>query len=94
MELDDVEGLDGDALAKVSKKKPVKVEESKSKKEHVNVVFIGHVGGFFDCFFGEVVRFDFTQGVLICRCRQIHHRWPNHVPHRDGRQADAGKVRA
>lgn len=50
MELDDVEGLDGDALAKVSKKKPVKVEESKSKKEHVNVVFIGHVGGFFDCF--------------------------------------------
>lgn len=43
MELDDVEGLDGDALAKVSKKKPIKVEESKSKKEHVNVVFIGHV---------------------------------------------------
>lgn len=43
MELDDVEGLDGDSLAKVSKKKLVKVEESKSKKEHVNVVFIGHV---------------------------------------------------
>lgn len=51
MELDDVEGLDGDALAKVSKKKPVKVEESKSKKEHVNVVFIGHVGEFLTVFF-------------------------------------------
>lgn len=29
------------------KKKPVKgAEETKSKKEHVNVVFIGHVGKF------------------------------------------------
>lgn len=43
MELDDGE-VDGDSVAKVSKKKPPKVEESKSKKEHVNVVFIGHVG--------------------------------------------------
>lgn len=42
MELDDGE-VDGDSVAKVSKKKIVKVEESKSKKEHVNVVFIGHV---------------------------------------------------
>lgn len=42
MELDDGE-VDGDSVAKVSKKKPPKVEESKSKKEHVNVVFIGHV---------------------------------------------------
>lgn len=42
MELDDGE-LDGDNVAKVCKKKPPKVEESKSKKEHVNVVFIGHV---------------------------------------------------
>lgn len=42
MELDDGE-LDGENVAKVAKKKIVKVEESKSKKEHVNVVFIGHV---------------------------------------------------
>lgn len=34
---------DGEAAAKVSKKKVFKVEENKSKKEHVNVVFIGHV---------------------------------------------------
>ena len=43
MELDDVEA-DGETAPKVSKKKPPKVEESRSKKEHVNVVFIGHVG--------------------------------------------------
>lgn len=42
MELDDGE-VDGENVAKVAKKKVVKVEESKSKKEHVNVVFIGHV---------------------------------------------------
>lgn len=42
MELDDGD-VDGDSVAKVSKKKVPKVEESKSKKEHVNVVFIGHV---------------------------------------------------
>ncbi|XP_055545874.1 eukaryotic peptide chain release factor GTP-binding subunit ERF3A [Wyeomyia smithii] len=42
MELDDVE-VDGESVVKVSKKKPPTVEESKSKKEHVNVVFIGHV---------------------------------------------------
>ncbi|XP_058824534.1 eukaryotic peptide chain release factor GTP-binding subunit ERF3A [Topomyia yanbarensis] len=42
MELDDGE-VDGENVVKVSKKKIPKVEESKSKKEHVNVVFIGHV---------------------------------------------------
>lgn len=42
MELDDGD-VDGENAVKVSKKKPPKVEESKSKKEHVNVVFIGHV---------------------------------------------------
>jgi len=26
------------------KKRPLKPEETKSKKEHINVVFIGHVG--------------------------------------------------
>ncbi|EDW04214.1 GH10109 [Drosophila grimshawi] len=33
----------GEATPKVSKKKIVKVEENRSKREHVNVVFIGHV---------------------------------------------------
>lgn len=32
------------AVVTVPKKKSPKPEESKSKKEHVNVVFIGHVG--------------------------------------------------
>lgn len=43
---DPEEEEDGDAedlLPKASKKKPSKVEENRSKKEHVNVVFIGHV---------------------------------------------------
>lgn len=29
---------------KIPKKKPPRVEDTRSKKEHVNVVFIGHVG--------------------------------------------------
>lgn len=45
MDIEDGEITDGDPLPKASsKKKPPKPEESKSKKEHVNVVFIGHVG--------------------------------------------------
>lgn len=43
-DIDEIEDVEGDATPKVSKKKPPKVEESRSKKEHVNVVFIGHVG--------------------------------------------------
>lgn len=35
---------ESEKIAKVIKKKLPKVEENKSKKEHVNVVFIGHVG--------------------------------------------------
>lgn len=44
-EMDLIEDGDeeGEAAAKVAKKKPLVVEENKSKKEHVNVVFIGHV---------------------------------------------------
>ncbi|XP_045535534.1 eukaryotic peptide chain release factor GTP-binding subunit ERF3A isoform X1 [Papilio machaon] len=34
---------DGEAAKKIPKKKPVRVEDTRSKKEHVNVVFIGHV---------------------------------------------------
>ncbi|GLV41871.1 eukaryotic translation release factor 3 [Carabus blaptoides fortunei] len=34
---------DEEETIKLPKKKPVKTEETKSKKEHVNVVFIGHV---------------------------------------------------
>lgn len=47
MEIDDSEVTEDDPLPKAStKKKPPKVEENRSKKEHVNVVFIGHVGEF------------------------------------------------
>ncbi|XP_055689314.1 eukaryotic peptide chain release factor GTP-binding subunit ERF3A [Lutzomyia longipalpis] len=44
-EAEDGEDADGesDVAPKQSKKKPQKIEENKSKKEHVNVVFIGHV---------------------------------------------------
>lgn len=45
MEIEDGELTEGDSLPKAStKKKPPKIEENRSKKEHVNVVFIGHVG--------------------------------------------------
>lgn len=45
MEIEDGDLAEGDVLPKAStKKKPAKVEENRSKKEHVNVVFIGHVG--------------------------------------------------
>lgn len=50
MDIEDGEMNDGDPLPKASsKKKPPKPEESKSKKEHVNVVFIGHVGELLLC---------------------------------------------
>ncbi|XP_011210584.1 eukaryotic peptide chain release factor GTP-binding subunit ERF3A isoform X2 [Bactrocera dorsalis] len=38
-----IEDVENDTTPKVSKKKTPKVEESRSKKEHINVVFIGHV---------------------------------------------------
>lgn len=49
LDIEDGEVAEGDALPKAStKKKPLKVEENRSKKEHVNVVFIGHVGKIVD----------------------------------------------
>lgn len=36
--------LGEDKKLKIIKKKSPAIEENKSKKEHVNVVFIGHVG--------------------------------------------------
>ncbi|KAM7353917.1 eukaryotic translation release factor 3 isoform 2-T2 [Cochliomyia hominivorax] len=42
-DIDENDDTEGEATPKVSKKKLPKVEESRSKKEHVNVVFIGHV---------------------------------------------------
>lgn len=43
--MEDGEATEGDPLPKAStKRKPPKIEENRSKKEHVNVVFIGHVG--------------------------------------------------
>lgn len=45
MDVEDGEATEGDPLPKATtKKKPPKAEENRSKKEHVNVVFIGHVG--------------------------------------------------
>lgn len=45
VETEDGEVTEDDPLPKAStKKKPPKAEENRSKKEHVNVVFIGHVG--------------------------------------------------
>lgn len=48
---------DGEAAKKIPKKKPPRVEDTRSKKEHVNVVFIGHVGEFLlkiFCFLAEL----------------------------------------
>lgn len=42
-EAEDLDGENGNVVLAAKKKLP-KVEENKSKKEHVNVVFIGHVG--------------------------------------------------
>jgi len=39
----DIDGEEDEEVPKAIKRKPPKPEESKSKKEHVNVVFIGHV---------------------------------------------------
>lgn len=40
---EELDGENGNAVVVTKKKSPV-AEECKSKKEHVNVVFIGHVG--------------------------------------------------
>lgn len=45
---------DGELTKKIPKKKPPRVEDTRSKKEHVNVVFIGHVGKFY--FFSIAIR--------------------------------------
>jgi hypothetical protein len=79
MDIDDGDATEGDALPKAStKKKPPKVEENRSKKEHVNVVFIGHVGEF-----GKkcaVSLATLTQPFCLpFRCWQIHNRRTNHV---------------
>ncbi|EDW76509.2 uncharacterized protein Dwil_GK15498 [Drosophila willistoni] len=42
-EVEDAEFSEGGATPKANKKKVIKVEENRSKREHVNVVFIGHV---------------------------------------------------
>lgn len=42
--MEEIEEVEGEAIVKIPKKKSPKAEESRSKKEHVNVVFIGHVG--------------------------------------------------
>jgi peptide chain release factor subunit 3 len=41
---DELEEEDGEETVVKPKKRVAKTEETKSKKEHINVVFIGHVG--------------------------------------------------
>lgn len=42
---EDIEEEEEELVVK-PKKRPAKAEETRSKKEHINVVFIGHVGKF------------------------------------------------
>lgn len=68
-EADDLDGENGNAPVAVKKKLP-KVEENKSKKEHVNVVFIGHVGKcraiIRDCHLSDLA----TKCISICACNK------------------------
>lgn len=48
VESDPEEAADVEAAPKI-KKKPPKAAENKSRKEHINVVFIGHVGKIYCC---------------------------------------------
>jgi len=43
---DEDEDAEGEEVVARIKKKPARPEETASKKEHINVVFIGHVGKF------------------------------------------------
>lgn len=74
---------EGDALPKPStKRKPPKVEESCSKKEHVNVVFIGHVGESRELTFLNIHVLNLSSN----RRRWKIHNWrSNHVANGNGR---------
>ena len=81
MEIEDGESVEGDVLPKAStKKKPAKVEENRSKKEHVNVVFIGHVGELEDGDCGRELHANLT----LSRRWKINNRRTNHVTNRNG----------
>lgn len=76
---------DGDEIAKIPKKKTLKVEDTKSKKEHINVVFIGHVGK--DYWSYHYSNFDVLTNNFnstICRCWKVYHWWTNYVFDRNG----------
>lgn len=83
MEVDDLDLAEGDlALPKPStKRKPPKVEENCSKKEHVNVVFIGHVGESKKVLCA-IFRVSFQ--LSICRCWKIYNRRSNNVTNWNG----------
>lgn len=75
------------------KKRPVKgTEETKSKKEHVNVVFIGHVGKFWlKIFQADSLSLNLSRTVnsikINCpfRCREKYHRGTDYVLDWNGR---------
>lgn len=83
-----------DKKAKAVKKKSPTIEDNRSKKEHINVVFIGHVGK-------QIIHIHLTKqnsnGLFFsigkhynsgdnfyCRCWQIDNRRSNHVIDRHG----------
>ena len=72
------------------KKKPVAAAAKTTDKEHVNVVFIGHVDA------GEQTRACETvglQGDPFSQNRQIDHWRADHVPDEHGGQANTGEIR-
>lgn len=104
---DDPEGDEGDDVVNEAiikpKKKLIQAEETKSKREHVNVVFIGHVGKNVVFVFVCVIFVPFTSFVFqlpyltltYChdyRCWKINNWWSNHVSNRNGRQENTRKI--
>ena len=72
-----------------TKVKPVEVEATTTEKEHVNVVFIGHVGQDFltlielsPCQEQDLFVLQFV--LPLFRRRQVYDRWSDDVPDRDG----------
>lgn len=79
-EAEDLEEGGSDKVAKVAKKKLPKVEENKSKKEHINVVFIGHVGESSSPISNDInVFFIFFWMCDVCHCfvRRVCTEYPH-----------------
>ncbi len=70
-----------EAVPKIKQKLP-KVNENRSKKEHINVVFIGHVGKFLNFI---ILKLLYSLFMLCSRRWQVDHWWTDHVLNWDGR---------